>query len=408
MRILIINHYAGFPGLGMEYRPYYLAREWIELGNDVTILAADNSHLRTTNPKFDKDFAEQQIDGIRYIWVKTPQYSGSGFGRIKNMIAFVRKTYWGANTLTGRYKPNVVIASSTYPLDNYVARRISKLVGARFIYEVHDLWPLSAIELGNYSKYHPFILAMQHAERFAYKKVDAVISLLPKTKEHMVKHGLSLNKWNYIPNGVVVQDWDKVVKIPQEHDKLLIEFRNEHKTIIGYTGGHAISNSLDSLIRAAEILNKTSKYAFILVGRGTEKKRLMKMALSLRNIFFLDPVSKNAIPDLLSRMDLLFLGWNKSPLYRFGINPNKLYDYMMAGKPIIHAVMAGNDPVNDANCGLSIEPENPQAIANAIIQLRSFPKEKLKEMGENGRRYVLKNHDYKILGKKFIDILEKL
>ena len=117
---------------------------------------------------------------------------------------------------------------------------------------------------------------------------------------------------------------------------------------------------------------------------------------------------KKNIPALLNKMDILFIGWNKSPLYRFGISPNKIFDYMMAGKPIIHAVNAPNTFIKEANCGIAVEAENPKAIATAIIQLINTSARQLKEMGDRGKKYTIENFNYQILAKQFIDIIQKL
>jgi len=408
MNIFLINHYAGSPDMGMEYRPYYLAKEWIKLGHTVTILAATFSHIRHTNPDFETEMTEQNIDNINYIWIKTPRYQGNGIARTKNMFSFIKKTLYKSSFFVKKYKPDIVIASSTYPSDNYVAKKISKLSGAKFIYEVHDLWPLSPMELGRMNKYHPFIIAMQHAENFAYHRADAVVSILPKTKEHMKSHGLDLHKWHYIPNGIVVEDWKNPTTIPQTHLKLLNKLQSENKFIIGYTGGHAISNALDTLIETAFLLKDNCDIAFVLVGDGSEKERLKKKAKTLDNIYFLDPVPKSSIPNMLKAFNILYIGWNNNPLYRFGINPNKIFDYMMAERPIIHAVNAPNTFVKEAECGIAVEPENPKAIVNAIKTLLSLPKDKIDEMGKNGKIFVLKNHDYSILAKRFETIMLNL
>ncbi len=409
MNIFLINHYAGSPEMGMEYRPYYLAKEWIKLGHSVTILAASFSHLRTKNPDFDEKIKIEQRDGIEFIWIKTPSYSGNGIGRIRNMFSFIKQTLYKASYFVKEFNPDVVIASSTYPSDNYVARKIAKLSGAKYIYEVHDLWPLSPMELGNMSKYHPFIMTMQHAESFAYRKADAVISLLPETKEHMVSIGLNPKKWYHIPNGIVVNEWHNINNpVPAVHQKVFDKLRNEHKIIIGYAGGHAISNSLNTLIETARLLKNENDLAFVLVGDGNEKRNLMNQAKDLKNVIFLDPVPKKSIPELLEHMDILFIGWNKSSLYRFGISPNKIFDYMMASKPIIHAVNAPNTFVHDANCGIAVEAENPHEIVDAILKLKNLPKSKLEQMGQNGCKFVTKYHDYRILAQQFIEIINKI
>jgi len=406
MNIFLINHYAGSPEMGMEYRPYYLAKEWINLGHNVTILVANNSHIRQYNPELNSDIIEEDIDGIKYIWVNTPKYEGNGIGRIKNMFAFIKKTMYKASYFANKYKPDVVIASSTYPSDNYVAKKISKLSGAKFIYEVHDLWPLSPMELGGMSKLHPFIVAMQHAESFAYRKADAVISMLPKTQEHMKSHGLDLKKWHYIPNGVILDEWNNKAKLNDKTLQQISEIKSRFDKIVAYTGTLGLANALDSLILSAEIVKDV---AIIIVGKGPEKENLQKLIAdkNLQNVFILESINKQEIPSLLQIFDILYIGLQYQSLFRFGISPNKLIDYMMAAKPIIQAIDAGNNVVKEVGCGIDIEPENPRAIANAITELINKPKEKLEKMGQNGHNFVLKNHDYSILAKKFVNIMQQ-
>jgi len=407
MNIILINHYASIPEMGMEFRPYYLAKEWVKLGNDVTIIAASFSHLRKKQPKIKEEIKIELIEGIRYIWIKTPTYKGNSTGRIFNMFYFVKKLQKYSKKIATEYKPNVVIASSTYPLDIFPAKKISKKSKAKLIFEIHDLWPLSPMELGGYSKYHPFIMTMQYAENFAYKNVNAVISILPKTKQHTIEHGLPPQKWFHVPNGIVIENTEGQEKIPENYKKILEKLKSENKIIIGYAGGHAISNSLNTLVETAKILRDNSKFVFVLVGNGTEKQNLIKQSKGLPNIVFLDSIPKKQIPNLLSYTDYLFIGWQKSNLYRFGISPNKIFDYMLAEKPIIHAVTAGNDNVKEANAGISIKPENPKAIADAIIELNKMSDQDKINFGKNGKNYVIKNHDYKILSANFLQILKQ-
>ncbi|NOZ35755.1 MAG: glycosyltransferase family 4 protein [Chlorobi bacterium] len=407
MKILIINHYAGSPNMGMAYRPYYLAKEWIKRGHEVVILCADFSHLRKKNPIIKDDFEIFYEDEVRFCVVKTPAYNGNGVKRIINMFTFIFKLRLNIKKILNIIFPDVVIASSTYPLDNYIAHRISKRTKAQHVFEVHDLWPLSPRELGNMSKLHPFILIMQAAENFAYKHVNKVVSMLPKTLEHMKKHGLKPEKWFHVPNGIVLEDWKNFDKIPESYSTLFKEFKQQGRKIVGYAGGHAISNSLDTLIETAKLLKNYPDIVFVLVGDGQEKENLKSQADNMENLYFLDSVPKKSVPDLLSYFNILFIGWNKSLLYRFGISPNKIFDYMMAKKPIIHAVEAGNDIVKEADAGISTEPQNPKAVADAIIQILNLSESDVRKIGEKGKEYVIRNHDYKVLAQNFINIIEK-
>ncbi|RBL65522.1 glycosyltransferase WbuB, partial [Pseudomonas sp. MWU13-2625] len=133
MRILYINHYAGSPRHGMEFRPYYLAREWVKAGHEVNMLAADVSHLRQTHPQADGKYQDEDIDGIRYTWCKTCPYEGNGVGRVLNIFSFLGKVMGLSGRYLKQWRPDVVIASSTYPLDTIPAAWIAGKTGARLV-----------------------------------------------------------------------------------------------------------------------------------------------------------------------------------------------------------------------------------------------------------------------------------
>lgn len=406
MNILLVNHYAGSPQMGMEFRPYYFAKEWIKLGHNVTILAANNSHLRKRNISIAKSFTEEIIDEIKYIWVKTPKYKGNGISRVINIFSFVLKSYFKSRYLAKKTNPDVVIASSTYTIDNYFARKIAKINKALHVYEVHDLWPLSPMELGNMSKYHPFIMIMQHGENFAYKNCDIVVSMLPNTKEHMANHGLDLKKWNYIPNGIVIEDWKCPEKLPEKLKVLLDELKVKNKFIVGYTGGHAISNSLNTIIDAAILLKDCEDIVFVFIGDGVEKESLIKNAQNLKNVIFYNSISKKAIPNALKEMDLLCFGTNKSKLYKYGISMNKMMDYMMAAKPILQYIDTEYDIIQKAKAGITIETENPTLLAEMIKKFKNMPSAERNDLGKNGKDFVIKNHNYEVLAEKFIECIK--
>ena len=402
MNILLINHYAGSPAHGMEYRPYYFARQWINAGHDVTILAATYSHLRSTQPAAHRAVTTEMIDGIRYIWFRTPAYEGNSPQRVLNMLSFTAQL-WMRHTAGVSF--DLVIDSSTYPLTIFSTHHIARKHSARLVFEVHDLWPLSPIELGRYSRRHPYIMAMQYAEDFAYRKSHRVVSFLPKAKEYMMSRGMAPDKFVYIPNGIDTSAWNTAEPLPAAHTELFRRLRHEGKFVVGYTGAHAIANALDTLIRAAGLLREDAGIHMVLVGQGQEKEKLMTLAagLGLDNISFLPAVPKTCMPGLLAEIDVCYIGFQDQPLFRFGISPNKLMDYMMAAKPILHAIKAGNDLVVESGCGISVPPEDPDAVAAAIRTLSVHSPADLQGMGEKGRMYVTANHDYAVLARRFLE-----
>lgn len=409
MNILLINHYAGSNKHGMGLRPFYLAREWVKLGHNVSIISSASSHLLIQEPEINGDITEEYIEGIRYIWVKTPEYRGNGARRVFNMGVFVWQLLRYKSELAKKTTPDVVIASSPHPFVILGARKIAQYTCAKLIFEVRDIWPLSLIELGNISPKHPFIRVMQWVENYAYRISDYVISLLPKADIHMREHGMEPHKFLYLPNGIDVEEWQKCgTALPKHHSEVLENLREKSQFLVGYTGAHGLANALQYVIDAAQILER-HQVTLVLVGKGPEKSALQEKAKSmgLTNIVFLPPVTRGAMPALLQQMDAVFIGWNKKRLYQFGVSPNKLMDYMMSAKPVIHAIEAANDLVSESCCGLSIPPEDPKAIAEAIIELMDMPQEKRDQMGQNGREYVLTKHDYRILAKKSIEWLQK-
>jgi glycosyltransferase involved in cell wall biosynthesis len=408
VNLLLLNHYAGTPELGMEYRPYYLAREWVRLGHRVRIVAADFSHVRTRQPPP----GTQVIDGIEYQWLPTPAYRGNGVGRLRNVMAYLSQTWAMADELARDVRPDAVIASSTYPMDNWVARRIAQAaaragVRARHVYELHDLWPLSLIELAGMSPWHPFALVCQSAEDAAYRHCDLVVSMLPKVHPHVTARGLDLRKLAIVPNGISPEEWQGA-PAPLRGDvaAALAAAREGERVVVGYAGSMGLPNALDHLLDAAKRL-ADAPLGFVLVGDGHERERLARRIADegLSRVALLPPIPKAQVRAFLAAIDIAFIGWQRVPIYRFGIAPNKLMDYMMAGKAVLHAVEAGNDPVGDARCGLTVPPEDPAAIAEGLKGLAGLRAADRRAMGERGKAYVLRHHAYPVLAQRFIAAL---
>ncbi|BEP38043.1 O-antigen biosynthesis protein WlbE [Variovorax sp. V59] len=405
MRILLINHYAGSMCHGMEYRPYYLAREWVGAGHSVCIVAASHSHVRSVQPKLAGRTQRELIDGVEYLWYLTPCYQGNGVGRVLNITAFCIQLIWDAAQLARNFQPDIVVASSTYPMDIWPAHRIARLASAKLVHEVHDLWPLSPMELNGMSTRHPFIAICQAAEDFACRHSDAVVSMLPKVHDHMAAHGLDLSRLHIVPNGVSSEEWDHTGDaLELELARHIQQARGEGRVVVVYAGAHGLANALDSLLDAAAML-LSEPFSFILIGGGTERERLKQRVASegLYNVAMFGPIPKRQISTLLSAVDVAYIGLQRVPLFRFGIAPNKLMDYMMAGCVVLSAIEAGNDPVVEAGCGVSVEAESAPAIARGLREISSIEPGARREMGLRGKAYIQEHHTWPVLAKRFIE-----
>ena len=402
MNILYVEHYAGSPEMGMEFRPYYLAREWIRNGHSVRIAAGDYSHLRISNPHVDHDFQEEEIDGINYTWIKTGQYEGNGLSRALTMFRFVWKLWRNAGRIARQWKPDVVITSSTYPIDTFAGQRIKKKTGnkAVLIHEVHDMWPITLIELGGMKKTNPFVMLMQMGENSFCKHSDYVVSLLCAAKEYFMRHGMKPEKFKVIMNGIVLDEWNNPKPLPAEHRKKLDKLHENGKYVICFFGSVTKSYAIDYLIDAAGKMNDP-RIVIVIVGDGNQKQELMEKTKGREDVVFLSKIPKTAIPTLMDNIDCCYVGALHNDMFRFGICMNKLFDSMMSGKPILYAVDAPNNFITDYHCGISVNAEDTDALADGMKRLIGMTDEQREQMGRNARNAVLEHFTYEKLAKQF-------
>lgn len=405
--IWYIHPYAGGPGIGRYSRPYFLAHRWIELGLRATVFSASFHHL-LDQPQ---NIGAKIIDGVPYEFVKSRNYTGNGLGRLLNMMQFSWNFFRNSSKYVARYgKPDVIIASSPHPYCFLAARSVAKKYGAKIFFEVRDLWPLSLVELGGISAKHPLITFTGRVEKFAYKYSDRVVSLLPLTVPHMIERGLVAERWAYIPNGI---DRREGVRAIEMHPiiSLAKEWRKSGFTTFIYAGALGRPNHVGSLVRAISLLKLQGdkNIKALIVGKGEVESDLKKLVRELEldaDVRIFGQIPKAQIVELFNEVSAGFISLRPEPIFRFGISPNKLFDYMLASLPVVFAVSAGNDPVKEADCGYSVEPGDAKAIALAMQNITRLSESERREMGDRGRVYVLKNHDYAALAASYVKLFE--
>lgn len=383
--IWFINQAAGSPYHGMVFRTYYLAQEMVKLGHNVTIFSGSFSHNYFKLPETKGLFTVEMIDGIRYIWVKLPAYPQSkSVGRILAMFLFPLKLL----LFKSSEKPDAIIVSSPPPIPVLVGWFWARMKKAKLFFEVRDIWPLSIQMLGGYGPLNPFIAFLRFVEKFAYTRSNFVASVLPKAFLHFESRGMKKGKFLYVPNGVIEEP---KVNGSSETFKALQKLKSEGKFIVGYAGTIGIANHLDMYIEAAKLVSHESNIQLVIVGEGAHKKRLQE---STDKVLFLPPVNKKEIPAVLEQFDIGYIGLMKEDLFKFGISPNKIFDYMFARLPVVMAVDAGNDLVKEANCGESVPSCQSTDIAAAILKIFKLSPEERKNLGQNGYNFVNSHHRY--------------
>lgn len=408
MKVLYIDHYAGSDTMGMEFRPHYLARAWRRQGVETTILAADFSHLRQKNPIIRQDLEEKTVDGSRFIFLKAGSYQGNGKDRVLSMVRFVAKGIKYAKKLAETIRPDVVITSSTYPMDTYLGQRIAKLASAKLIHEIHDLWPLSPMYLGGYSKNHPFIRVMQAAENSAYRNSDLVVSILPNIEPHV--RGLGFNvPVVHIPNGLPPEAFPRpgAEPIANEGVKGLVEkLKGQGKYLVGYAGGISVSNAMGDFVRAMAKIKDRDDIAAILIGKGILSDSLAeyKEKKGLSNVYFLDPIPKAEVIGSLRLCDALYLGSQPSPLYQYGVSANKIYDYLLAGRPIINAWDTNHSPLDQLGNTIKAKAADEASIAQAILASQKLTAQDRQKIEEDSQAFVRTHHHYDKLAMDFLHL----
>ncbi len=402
MKVLYIDHYAGSPTAGMEYRPHAMAVEWAKLGVKTTIIAGTFSHLRKRNFPDAVTGHPYDIDGVEFRFLPTRSYEGNGPGRIFSMAEFVGLGLLAATRIARELQPDAVISSSTYPFDTWFAQRVAKLSGAVLVHEVHDLWPMTPIELGGHSSRHPLMWAMAVAEKSAYRSSDAIVSILPSIQPHVRSLGIDTPVIP-IPNGI---DMDTPIQ-PADAGfvDLVDDLHSRGRKVIGYAGGMTHANAMDDFVAAMGHLTDEPVTA-VLIGDGLFRQDLERQAEALgAQVVFCGMMPKARVHDALSRCDALYIGSKTSPLYEFGVSANKIFDYMKTGVPIINAFASEHSPMVYAECTVRAEGENALDIARAIREAMDLPAGRRTEIAEASTSWVREHHALPVLAQRFLEVL---
>lgn len=403
--IWIINQYSSTPETGVGGRHYYFAKSLAQLGYEVYLVGAAFTHLLREPPVLENNFKVEPIaDNFNFVWVKMPTYAEAhSKKRIANWFSFAWKITKLKNILP---KPDVILYSSPSLVGYLGAEKLACDLSVPLAFEVRDIWPLTLCELGGYSENHPFIRLLQWIEDRAYKNSDFVLSNLKNSYEHMQSRGMKPEKFAWVPNGFLKEE----VESAQPLEQSTLDQLPKDKFIVGYAGTLGIANALDSFIRAANELKGYSEIAFVLVGNGKLKQRLQQQIeeLGLTNVYFVDAIPKRQVQSLLKVFNVCYIGLTKDPLFRFGVSPNKLFDYLYAGKPILYAIDSGRyTPVTDSESGIQIEPENVEHIVDGVLKLYNMSPEERAVMGSNGHQEAVQSYEYGSLTKKLASILFK-
>jgi len=402
MNIWILNHYAVTPDLPGGTRHFDFGRELVKEGHSVTIFASAFHYSQFKYVKIQKKqlYKIENFDGVKFVWIKTFPYKKNDWRRILSMLDFAFKAFIVGMKFPA---PDIIIGSSVHLLSPLSAYLLSLYFKIPFIMEVRDLWPDTLVDIGILSRKSFTFMLLKKLELFLYKKAKKIVYIPPYASDYFSDLGVPLNKTKHIPNGVDLNRFPEIVRDLNTNDKI---FK------LTYTGHFGPSAGLKDAIKAINlIIEKGYDVLLRLIGDGSERNILEEMVKEEDLspwINIIGPVPKEEVYKYLITSDALLhieLDFDTS---KWGGSPNKIYDYLASGKPIIYCSNFVKEWLDKINCGLYAPPGNVEKLADTIIRIINIKPEERIAMGRKGRDYVEKHHSISFLAKELLSLINSV
>lgn len=397
MKILYFHQYFKTRSGSGGTRSYEFAKHLVSKGHQVTVVyALSNNSKSILEGAYKNGIRRGVFEGINLI--ELDLYYSSKLNFLNRSLVFLKYSLRSIK-LVFTEKYDLIFATST-PLTAGIPGIIMKLFRKKkFVFEVRDLWPELPREMG-VIKNKIVLSLMGFLEWLSYRSADACIGLSPGIVNGIKKRRKRKGDVAMIPNA---SDID--LFYPKEQNKDIIPGCLSSDFVAIFTGSHGIANGLNSVIDAAKEVHdrNITNIKFLFVGDGMEKEAIKRKVenLNLKNCIFIDPVSKEKLLQYLNASDLGLMILANIPAFYYGTSPNKFFDYLAAGLPILVNYPGWmSDIVNANKCGISVEPDNPKDFAEKIIHIYNR-KSELDVMRKNARRVAENDFNRQKLCEEF-------
>ncbi|WP_374929111.1 glycosyltransferase family 4 protein [Kytococcus sedentarius] len=384
--VLVLNHFAvprGEAGGTRHHELFSRLNGWNWL-----IVAA------RTNPSTRKEMADHE----GFSFVPTVAYSNNGPARVANWLSFAAAAT-GRHVLRTFAKPDVVYGSSPHLFAALAGAVLATRYRTPFVLEVRDMWPQVLVDMGQLTESSPIFKALTQLEEFLYRRADAIVVMAEGVGDKLRERGVAPEKLHYIPNAADPADFD----CPEDRHQVRGDYGFDRFTFV-YAGAHGPANGLDLLIDGAA---ETADVAdVVLVGDGVAKQSLRDHARSVgaTNVRFMDPIPKTEMARLLHAADAGVHCLADVELFRYGVSPNKIFDYQAAGLPAIT-----NTPgevsalVERVGSGVTVEPRGLGAGMRRIAEASAA---QLDAWGAAGRQYMQENQSRSAMAERLDSVLQ--
>lgn len=418
--VWLMNHYAAIMFFDKAGRHYWFAKQLLKRGYNVRVFCSttflNKSDVIDTNGQLYKT----QIDeNVPFVFVKTLAEQGNGFKRLFSWISFARNLVKAAKNVAKKEgKPDVIIASSVHPLTLVAGLKVAKILNIPCICEIRDLWPEALFTLETVKKESIMGYILSKGEHWIYKKANALIFTKEGDIDHLIEERWTINqggdispsKCFYINNGVDIVEYNLRIDDNQLDDDDLL---NQSSFTVTYTGTLRPTNNVGKILDAAKIIASKRGYEsiqFLIYGNGLEFESLQKRIENehIINVKMKGFVERKYIPFILSKSSINLLNYSQEKYnWTRGNSSNKLFEYMASGKPIISTVQMGYSIIKRYNCGVELDKDTPEALAEQILRFHDMSIEEREKMGKNAKKGA-SDFDFGVLTKKLINVIESV
>ncbi len=400
MKVLLIHQVFLTPRDGGGTRHYELGRVVIANGDAFSVIASDTNYLDGKA----YTASDEVIDEIEVRRAKMLKNIHKSY--VMRLVAFFTFMITSVKRAMGVKNVDLVMGTSPPMFQAFSAWLVARLKGVPFLLEVRDLWVDFAIDMGVLK--NPVLIWLgRRAESFLLHRADHILVNSPAYKRHFIeKNKVSPDRISLVSNGVDPDMFD-----PNEKgENLRKEFGLEGKFVVVYAGAIGAANDTSTIIRAAALLKDEPNIHFLFVGDGKDRKNVESMAvtLGLKNVTFAGVRPKAEMKQFMGMADAAIATLMNIPMFTTTY-PNKVFDYLAAGRPIVLGIDGViREVVEASNAGVFAQPGDEKAIVDAVHKLAAMTPEERRSMGERGRAHVVEHFNRHKQGLQFVEVLRKV
>jgi len=382
-------------------RTYEHCQEWIKKGIEVTVITCvpNFPHGKVYSGYKNRLYQKENIDGIEVIRVWS--YMSLNVGFIKRILDY--SSFAFSSFLVGVFqKTDIIVATSPHFFTTWSAYALSKLKRKPWVFELRDIWPESIQSVGAI-KHKKILDFLEKIELGLYRDSDRVIAVTDSFKSNLISRGINTNNISVVTNGSNIE----LFSIKDKNQELIKELNLEDKFIVGYIGTHGMAHSLDFIVQSISKIDDNSIH-FLFIGNGAMKETIVQLAseLNIKNITFLDSISKEEVPKYLSIVDVSLAPLKKSNTFK-SVIPSKIFEASAMKKPTLLGVEGEAQKIIEKyGAGICFEPENEQDFISKVYELKN--NKLLYSSCQEGCSKLAFDFDRKILANKMLEILQNI